>query len=642
MKLRLSILFTLALTTLFAQSPTWLRYPAISPDGSTIAFNYKGDIYLVGAKGGQAQAITTHQDHDFMATWSPDGKTIAFASNRYGNYDVYTMPSNGGAAERITFHSSGDYPYAIENDGSLLFTSTRLDSYMNSQFPSGVLSELYAIDGEGNLDQVLTTPAENASWNKDKTKLIYQDRKGYENQWRKHHTSAVTRDIWMYDPVTKEHTQLTSFNGEDRNPIWSSDEQSFYYLSEKSGSFNVWKKTIAGKTPIQITFFENHPVRFLTMSDKGAMSFSYDGELYTLQEGGEPQKLAIEINNDEDFNMKKLIDVKGEVSEMVLSPNGKEIAFVAHGEIFVTSIDYSDTKRITNTSEQERNISFSPDGRSILFAAERNESWNLYQVKLTREDEKLFYASSVLEEEEVLVTDQETFQPMFSPDGKEVAFLEERVVLRVLNLESKEVRTILEKKYNYSYSDGDQYYEWSPDGKWFLVQYLPFNRWNSDVGLVSSDGKEIINLTESGYDCYSPKWIMGGEAILWMSGRNGMKSHGSWGFQDDAYAMFLTEGSYNTFNLSESEAARLNENEKKDTKEDSDEKSKDKDKDKDKDEKEEIEPLKFDLENAIDRKKRLTIHSSSLSDAIVKKDGSKRQSWMSSLLFSDTPRLKPN
>ncbi|MDC0257302.1 S41 family peptidase [Crocinitomicaceae bacterium] len=623
MKLRLSILFTLALTTLFAQSPTWLRYPAISPDGSTIAFNYKGDIYLVGAKGGQAQAITTHQDHDFMATWSPDGKTIAFASNRYGNYDVYTMPSNGGAAERITFHSSGDYPYAIENDGSLLFTSTRLDSYMNSQFPSGVLSELYAIDGEGNLDQVLTTPAENASWNKDKTKLIYQDRKGYENQWRKHHTSAVTRDIWMYDPVTKEHTQLTSFNGEDRNPIWSSDEQSFYYLSEKSGSFNVWKKTIAGKTPIQITFFENHPVRFLTMSDKGAMSFSYDGELYTLQEGGEPQKLAIEINNDEDFNMKKLIDVKGEVSEMVLSPNGKEIAFVAHGEIFVTSVDYSDTKRITNTSEQERNISFSPDGRSILFAAERNESWNLYQVKLTREDEKLFYASSVLEEEEVLVTDQETFQPMFSPDGKEVAFLEERVVLRVLNLESKEVRTILEKKYNYSYSDGDQYYEWSPDGKWFLVQYLPFNRWNSDVGLVSSDGKEIINLTESGYDCYSPKWIMGGEAILWMSGRNGMKSHGSWGFQDDAYAMFLTEGSYNTFNLSESEAARLNENEKKDTKEDSDEKSKDKDKDKDKDEKEEIEPLKFDLENAIDRKKRLTIHSSSLSDAIVKKDGSK-------------------
>lgn len=620
MKLLLSVLVLCIYGSTLAQAPLWLRYPAISPDGSTIAFNYKGDIYLVDANGGQANAITTHQDHDFMATWSPDGQTIAFASNRYGNYDIYTMPSNGGAAERITFHSSGDYPCAVENDGTVLFTSTRLDSYMNSQFPSGVLSELYAIDTEGNLDQVLTTPAENASWNKDKTKLIYHDRKGYENQWRKHHTSSVTRDIWMYDPATKEHTQLTTFEGEDRNPVWSSDEQSFYYLSEKSGSFNIWKKSIAGKTPVQITFFENHPVRFLTMSDKGVMSFSFDGELYTLEEGGRAKKLEIQINNDDNFNATQLVDVKGEVSEMVLSPNGKEIAFVAHGEIFVTSLDYSDTKRITNTPEQERNITFSPDGRAILFAAERNESWNLYQVKLTREDEKLFYASSVLAEEEVLVTDKETFQPAFSPDGKEVSFLEERVILKVLNLASKEVRTVLEKKYNYSYSDGDQYYEWSPDGKWFLVQYLPFNRWNSDVGLVSSDGKEIINLTESGYDCYSPKWIMGGEAIMWMSGRNGMKSHGSWGFQDDAYAMFLTKGAYDTFNMSESEAALMKEAEKDKSKDKGEEDNKSK---KDKDEKEEIKPLVFDLANASDRKKRLTIHSSSLSDAIVKKDGSK-------------------
>lgn len=622
MKLCLAFLSLFLSASLFAQSPLWLRYPSISPDGSTIAFNYKGDIYLIDAKGGPAMAVTTHQDHDFMATWSPDGKTIAFASNRYGNYDVFTMPSNGGTAERVTFHSAGDFPWTVQNDGSVLFSSTRLDSYKNSQFPSGVLSELYAVDGSGNLDQVLTTPAENASWNKDKTKLIYHDRKGYENQWRKHHTSSVTRDIWTYDPSTKEHTQLTTFDGEDRNPVWSKDEQSFYYLSEKSGSFNVWKKTIGAKTPVQITFFENHPVRFLTISDRGVMCFSYDGELYTLLEGNEPQKLDIQINNDDNFNETKWIDVRGEVSEMVVSPNGKEIAFIAHGEIFVTSLDYSDTKRITNTPQQERNVSFSPDGRSLLFAGERNESWNLYKVNLTREEEDLFYASSVLEEETVLETDKETFQPRFSPDGKEVAFLEERVVLRVLNLESKKVRTVLEKKYNYSYSDGDQYYEWSPDGKWFLVQYLPFNRWNSDVGLVSSDGKEIINLTESGYDCGSPKWIMGGEAIIWTSGRNGMKSHGSWGFQNDVYAMFLTKGAYDTFNLSESEAARMKDAKKTESKEESDDKDKKK-KDTDEEKKDAVEPLKFDLENAHDRTKRLTIHSSSLSDAIVKKDGSK-------------------
>lgn len=624
MKFSLLFLTVFASSILFGQVPLWLRYPKISPDGQTIAFNYKGDIYVVNSSGGQARALTTHEDHDFMPTWSPDGKTIVFASNRNGNYDIYSMPSQGGMATRKTYHSSGDFPCSVDKNGTIYFYSSRLDSKMNTQFPSGALPELYSINEQGQLNQVLTTPAESAVWNAAGTKLMYHDRKGYEDEWRKHHTSSVTRDIWLYDSSTKEHTQLTDFNGEDRDPVWSADEQSFYYLSEESGSFNVWKKDLTNGNKTQLTKFSKHPVRFLSRSNNGTLSFSFDGELYTMSESGEPKKVAILINNDDDFNVSELIDVKGEVSEMTLSPNGKEIAFVARGEIFVTALDFSDTKRITNTPEQERNISFSPDGRSILFAGERNESWNIYRINLTREEEKYFYSSTVLNEEEIVATDAETFQPHFSPDGKEVAFLEERVILKVINLESKQTRTILDKKYNYSYSDGDQYYEWSPDGKWFLVQYLPYNRWNGDVGLVSADGKETINLTESGYECYAPKWAMGGEAIIWFSGRHGMKSHGSWGSQNDAYAMFLTEGAYEKFNLSPSELEQLEEakkEEKKDEKKDESKKDK-KDKNETSDEKK-VEPLKFDLARAKDRTTRLTLHSSNLSDAILTKDGSK-------------------
>ena len=117
-----------------------------------------------------------------------------------------------------------------------------------------------------------------------------------------------------------------------------------------------------------------------------------------MKEGGAPEKVDIKINSDEAFNATELIDVKGQVSEMVLSPNGKEIAFIARGEIFVTATDYSETKRITNTPEQERNVSFSPDGRSLLYAGERNGSWDIYRMNLTRDEEKLFYASTVHEE----------------------------------------------------------------------------------------------------------------------------------------------------------------------------------------------------------------------------------------------------
>jgi Tol biopolymer transport system component len=466
----ITLVLLIACNTLNAQAPLWLRYPAISPDGSTLVFNYKGDIYTVDANGGLARPLTTHQDHDFMAVWAPDGKSIAFASNRHGNYDIYSMPAEGGTAARMTFNSSGDMPSSIDHNGNVLFTSSRLDAETNSQFPSGALSELYSINAEGTLNQVLTTPAEAAVWNKDGSKLLYHDKKGYENQWRKHHTSSVTRDIWIYDPASKEHTKLTDFNGEDRNPIWTADEKSFYYLSEESGTFNVWKKEIASGKKTQITDLKDHPVRFLSMANNGTLSFSFDGELYTMKEGETPKKLSVQINHDDEYNLSQLIDVKGEVSEMALSPNGKEIAFIARGEIFVTAVDYSETKRITNTPSQERSVSFSPDGRSLLFAGERDGSWNIYRINLAREEEQLFYASTVYTEEEVVVTDKETFQPQFSPDGKEVAFLEERVVLRVINLDSKETRTVLPKKYNYSYSDGDQTYEWSPDGKWLTLQ----------------------------------------------------------------------------------------------------------------------------------------------------------------------------
>lgn len=610
-------------TAAFSQNPLWLRYPSISPDGNTIAFNYKGDIYLVASNGGGARAITTHKEHDFMPRWSNDGKNIAFASNRYGNYDIFEMPSIGGKANRLTFHSSNDYPHSYDKNTNVLFSSSRLDAHTNSQFPSGVLPELYSVNDKGDLNQVLTTPAQDVVWNKANTKLIYHDRKGYENEWRKHHTSSIARDIWMYDLATKTHTQLTTFNGEDRNPVWSTDEQSMYYLSEKSGSFNIWKQDFKTQKNTQITNFDKHPVRFLSIANTGMISFSYDGELYTVQNDANPTKVTIHINNDNNYNTTELINVKDQVSEVAYSPNGKEIAFVARGEVFVSALDYSKSKRITNTAEEERDISFSPDGKSILFAGERGESWNIYQVSLEREDEKLFYSATVLKEETLIATDKETFQPHYSPDGKEIAFLEERVVLKVMNIASKQTRTLLEKKFNYSYSDGDQSYEWSPDSKWLLVSYLPFDRWNDDVGLLSADGTKIINLTESGYECNNAKWAMDGEAIIWSSGRNGMRAHGSWGNQSDAYAMFLTQQAFDKFNLTEAELEEFKETEDK-TEDGEDVSDKKKKKKAAKDTKgESVKPLVFDLKNSKDRVRRLTIHSSRLSDALMSKDGSK-------------------
>lgn len=609
----------------FAQSPAlWLRYPALSPDGKNIVFSYQGDLYKVSGDGGTATLLTVAEAYDYNPVWSHDGQQIAFSSDRYGNFDIFVMPAAGGQATRLTYHSAGEVPSDFTADNkSVIYTSSQLDAASNQQYPSGVLPELYSIPVTGGMPhQIITTPAEAARFNADGSVLVFHDRKGYEDEFRKHHTSSVTRDVWKFDLKTGKYTQLSSFGGEDRNPVFAPNQQDIYFLSEKSGTFNIWKMDGNGSNEKQISFLDKHPVRYLTMSNDGTLCFSYNGELYTMKEGGQPKKLTVTVVNDGRFNPEKVVSVKGDISEMALSPNGKEVAFIHRGEVFAASVKEGTTRRITDTPEQERTVSFSPDGRSILYAGERDGSWNVYQTSLTRPEEKYFFSSTILKETPVIATAAEEFQPAYSPDGKEVAFLEERTALRVVNLATKAVRTIMPADKNYSYSDGDQHYEWSPDGKWFLVEFLQDKQWIGQAGLVSAaGGKEIFNLTKSGYGSAQPRWAMDGKAMTFFSDRDGMKNDASWGGQADAYAMFFTQEGFDKFKLSKEEFDLKKEDEDKDKEDKKDDSKKEEPKKEEKDKP--VEPLKFELDGIEDRKVRLTIHSSDLADAMLSKDGEK-------------------
>ncbi len=604
----------------------WMRYPSISPDGQTIVFSYKGDLYKVSSDGGDAIPLTIHKAHDYKPVWSPNGKHIAFASNRFGNFDVYIIPAEGGNARRLTYHSNREEPTSFTPDGkSVLFSAQIMDDYKNAQFPYGMFPELYKVDIESSdVSQVLTTPAEFAALSDDGSFMVYQDVKGYENEWRKHHTSAVTRDVWMYDLNSQKHTQLSQFIGEDRQPVLASNQTDLFYLSEQFGSFNVCQISLENTSNVtQVSNFEKHPVRFLSASESNLLCYSYNGELYTQEVGQDPKKLTVNVYLDIQGDDLQFLKMSKEASEMDVSPSGKEIAFIARGEVFVTAVEYGTTKRITNTPEQERSVSFSPDGRSLVYASERNGSWNLYTSSIKDDDELNFANSTLVDEEAILELEAETFQPHYSPDGKEVAFLENRVALKVINLESKAVRTILDEKYNYSYSDGDQWYQWSPDGKWFLTAFSPHHWVINEVGLVKADGTgEVINLTQSGYGDYRPQWMMKGNAMIWFTDKHGMRNHGSWGSHDDVYAMFFNQKSFDQFKLTKEELALKKESEKNKKKDKA--KSDKKKSKKDDDDKVKPDPtLNIELEKIEDRKARLTIHSSSLAGALLSPEADK-------------------
>ena len=600
-------------------NPLWMRHPAISPNGKTIAFSYQGDIFTVPSSGGTAKQITSNAAFDSYPVWSPDGNHIAFASNREGSIDVWVMDANGGIPKRVTTNSGSEYPLRWKDNSTIMFKASIMPTAKSIIF-AGSYPQVYTVGMDGGRPKLFSDITMDALDINASGDVLYIDRKGYEDEWRKHHRSPITRDVWLKSGDS--FRKLTTFDGEDRDPVWAADGKSFYYLSEQSGTLNVYHRTLDGKET-QITNHEKNPVRFLSAATDGTLCYGYDGEIYTVRKGGQPQKTAIRIAADtEGKELIRQIRNSGAYN-IKLSPNGKEIGFVMHGDVYVTSIEYRTTKQITNTPEQERYIDFSPDGRTIIYDSERNGVWQIYATTMKNKDEKQFAYATELVEERLTQSDQTSFQPKFSPDGKQIAFWENRGTLRVMDAKGKNVKTAMDGKFVYSYSDGDIDFTWSPDSKWLLSSYIGVGGWNnSDIALVNASGNgEIHNLTESGYNESNAKWVLDGKAMLFCSDRAGYRSHGSWGAEYDAYLMFFDLEAYERYRMNKEERALAKENMTEKEKKKEEKKEEKEKKEMEKPEAKEMEPLKFDLENCRDRIVRLTVTPSFLGDILLDKDG---------------------
>ncbi len=609
-------------------TPLWLRDVMISPDGQQIAFCYKGDIYKVSVNGGQAIRLTTQPTYESTPIWSPDGKQIAFASDRHGNFDVFVMSSEGGDATRLTYNSTSEIPSTFTPDGKhVLFSASIQDQFTSALFPTRRLTELYKVPVSGGRSvQCLGNAMEMLHFTPDGKKILYQDQKGMEDEWRKHHTSSVTRDIWIYDTEKKLYTNLTNKAGEDRNPTISTDGKTVYFLSERNGgTFNVYSFPLNNPSSIQaVTNYKKHPVRFLSISNNNTLCYTFDGEIYTQPLNGNAKKVNITLTKDDEVTVATLRFSNG-ATEGAVSPDGKQIAFVQRGEVFVTSTAYTTTKQITHTPAAEYHVAWGTDNRTLIYASERdNGVKQLYKATITRPEDPNFPNATLITEEPILhdVNVERDF-PQFSPDSKELAFIENRKNLMVYNLQSKQTRQITDNK-TWMTTGGGFDYSWSPDSKWFTLEMVGNKRDPYyDIAIVDAQGKQMTNITESGYASSSPRWVLDGNAILFNNEMYGMRNHASWGSEEDAFLVFMNQDAYDKFRLSEEDyqlQKDLEKDQKKETPKTEEKNSKKKNVT-NKTETPETKNIVIETKGIQDRIVRLTPNSSSLGSTILSKDG---------------------
>lgn len=642
---------SLASVTMAGEEPLWMRYPAISPNGEEVAFTYKGDIYKVSVNGGQAIRLTTNEAYDTTPVWSPDGSKIAFVSDRYyGSQDIYVMSRDGGVAKRVTTHSNRETILDFSADGQYIYYTAHIqDPASSALFPTGSLNEVYRVPVEGGRTTLeIATPVAMGQISGDGRYLIYEDIKGFENAWRKHHTSSVTKDVALYDFKQKSYKPVATWKGEDRNPVFAPSGDAFYFLSEREGTMNIFKQPLKGgdADAVALTRFETHPVRFLSVAQNGTLCFGYDGEIYTLKEGQEPQKLSIQILNDVDEDeVRKTTFTRGITSASV-SPDGKMLAYIIRGEVFVTSTDYKTTKRVTDTPEMERSVSFGADNRSVIYESRRGGYSDLYIAKMVRDDDLNFANATLLSEELLIAGDKsEKMHPQFSPDGKLVAFVQDRKKLAIYDVEQKSVRVVYDGRHT-AEKDGGITFTWSPDSKWIAMvltvnNHEPFG----DIILMNVATGEMTNITQSGYFNFNPRFVMEGNAIIYASEQYGMRNHASWGSMNDVMIVFLNRAAYDKYRLNEEEFELMLEEEKNNKKEGTKE-----DEDGDKKDDSASKDTLVELENIDSRIVRLTPASSDLGDAYITKDGKKLyymaafeggyDLWVKDLRKGDTKLLK--
>ncbi len=492
------------------------RHPAPSPDASKIAFSWQGDLWIVPFEGGIAQRLTSHPAADRHPVWSHDGASLAFASDRHGNLDVFVMPLDGSRApRRLSFASIDDFPLEFSiDDQSVLFSSRRRESLHR-------LPEVYTVPITGGTPAwVQKVQASSFHLSPDGERAVMV--RGGSRWTRRGYRGSGSFDLWIRESAAS-YRKLTDFDGDDLWPSWVGRDR-LAYASARSGRKNVFLIAADGDgEPEALTFHDDFDVRFPRASyDGSAIAYEYGDGIWTVAtDGGDAKQVVIEVPADLTQNRILYKNDSSGAQELSISPDGKTMAVIVRGEVFVTALRSEDdqkiakpaTVRVTRTPARETGLSWSPDGNELVISSDREGQRDLYKIRRGDEDRAWGDSFDFVVERLTATIEHEEYDARFSPDGERILFVRDRGDLWTMPAEGGEP-TLLASSFN------GQDWSFSPDGR-FVAYSVPDLEFNTDVWVVPVTGGTPYNVSRHPDADRGPVWSPDGKRLFWSTRRHG-------------------------------------------------------------------------------------------------------------------------
>ena len=501
------IVVALAASVRADESIRFLGTVAVSPDGKTMVFSWRDDLWSASVAGGNARRLTFHPGRESDPVFSPDGKQLAFTSNRTGSEQVYVMPAAGGSPRRLTTDTNGSsavgwYP----GDRGLLIAATQDHFWRRAErlffkkmelaAKPVLLFDDYARDAELSPDgRHVAFTREGTSW------------------WRKQYRGSQASQIWTYDTAGRTFKKLTDGDHEERWPMWTPDGKALIYVSQSDGTNNLYRRDLETGNVEQLTRYVDDGVLFPTMARDGSVivfRWMFDHYRFDPNTRAAPERIDLRYAGDP-LQEPVMRENLTRASAAAFSDDGREVVFAAGGDLWVMDTELREPVRLTNTPEEERDPVFAPDYSAILYVSDAGGRCDVWRA-VRKNKRKAWWENTEFESKPVTSDEAVESGLRFVPGGR-VAFIRGRGDLVTMKSDGTDQKTVIASWNAPSYS-------FSPCGFW-VAYALSDGDFNRDIWIRRADGSDKpFNVSRHPDNETNPVWSPDGKILAFVGERN--------------------------------------------------------------------------------------------------------------------------